>query len=96
MECHSENTNSSVEDSEFELPMLNQSELENGFVKGVRDSKLPEQSMHLNGGSTVEDIYQGDRNGKYAPFDIENESAGDIRSSNIGIDGAILLVVQKH
>ena len=88
MECHSENTNSSVEDSEFELPMLNQSELENGFVKGVRDSKLPEQSMHLNGGSTMEDIHGGDRKGKFAPFDIENESTEDIRSSNIGVAGA--------
>ena len=44
--------------------------------------------MNLNGGSTVEDIHKGDRNGKYAPFDIENESVGDIRSSNISIDGA--------
>ncbi|XVF16848.1 hypothetical protein REPUB_Repub10bG0067400 [Reevesia pubescens] len=88
LECPSENTDSSIEDSDFELPMLNQSELENRFVQGVKYSKFSEQSMHLNGGSTVEDIHGGDRNEIYAPFDIENESAGDIRSSNFGIDGA--------
>lgn len=74
-----ENIDASLEDSEFELPMLNQSELENRFVEGVRCSKFSEQSMHLNGGSTMEDMHWGDRNGKYAPFDIENESSGDIR-----------------
>ncbi|XVF14549.1 hypothetical protein REPUB_Repub09cG0070900 [Reevesia pubescens] len=88
LECRSENTDSTVEDSDFELPMLNQSELENRFVEGVRYSKFSEQSMHLNGGSTVEDIHGGDRNGKYAPFDIENESAVDVRSSNIAVSGA--------
>ncbi|XWS30057.1 hypothetical protein CRYUN_Cryun24cG0085600 [Craigia yunnanensis] len=87
LEFGSQNTDSSVEDSDFELPMLNQSELENGFVEGVRYSKFPGKSMHLNGGSTVEDTHGGDRNGKYAPFDIENESVGDIGSSNIGVDG---------
>lgn len=86
-ECSSENADSIVEDSDFELPMLNQTRLENGFVEGVRYSNSPDKSMHLNGGSTVEDIHGGDRNGKYAAFDIENESAGDRRSSNIGVDG---------
>ncbi|XVF60852.1 hypothetical protein PTKIN_Ptkin08bG0081200 [Pterospermum kingtungense] len=88
LEFHSENTVSSVEDSDFELPMLNQSELENGIIQGVRYSKFPDQSMHLNGGRSMEDIHGRDRNGKYEPFDIEDESAGDIRSSNIGGHGA--------
>ncbi|XP_022739577.1 probable sugar phosphate/phosphate translocator At1g06470 [Durio zibethinus] len=88
LESRSENSDSTVEDSDFELPMLNQSELQNGFVEGVRYSKFSEQSMHLNGSRTMEDRHGGDRDGKYEPFDIENEYAGDIRSSNIGIDGA--------
>ncbi|XP_022774663.1 probable sugar phosphate/phosphate translocator At1g06470 [Durio zibethinus] len=88
LECRSEDLDSSVEESDFELPMLNQSELGNGFVEGVRYSKFREQTMHLNGGSSLEDIHGEDRNGKYAPFDIENESVGDTRLSNIGVDGA--------
>ncbi|XVE86318.1 hypothetical protein DITRI_Ditri18aG0026200 [Diplodiscus trichospermus] len=88
LECVSKNTDSSVEDSDFELPLLNQCELENEVVEGIRYSKFPEQTMHMNGGSTVEDVHGGDRNGKYAPFDIENGSPGDIRLSSIGADGA--------
>ncbi|XVF58563.1 hypothetical protein PTKIN_Ptkin07bG0076100 [Pterospermum kingtungense] len=79
LEYHSENTDSSVGDSDFELPVLSHSELENRFVKGVRFSNFP---------STMEDIRGGDRNGKYEPFDIENECSGILRSSNIGVDGA--------
>ncbi|KAL4380030.1 hypothetical protein GQ457_02G018270 [Hibiscus cannabinus] len=87
LECRSVNTDSTVEDSDFELPMLHQSESQNRFVEGVRFTIFPEKSMHLNGGSTVEDI-QEDTAGKYAPFGIKNESPVHIRSSNVGADGA--------
>ncbi|TYH42520.1 hypothetical protein E1A91_D11G069000v1 [Gossypium mustelinum] len=84
----SESTAPSIEGSDFELPMLNQSGLDNGFVDGIRYGKFPEQRMHLNGGSTMEDLHGKDRNGKYTPFDVENEYVGDGRSSNISVDGA--------
>ncbi|KAK6238425.1 hypothetical protein QUC31_003894 [Theobroma cacao] len=84
LEHRFETTDACLEDSEFELPMLNQSELENR----VRYSKFSEQSMHLNGGSTMEDMHGGDRNGKYAAFDIENESSEDLRLSSNAVDGA--------
>ncbi|OMO60959.1 hypothetical protein COLO4_33652 [Corchorus olitorius] len=86
LEHLSVNTDSTVEDSDFELPSPHRSESENGIVEVVRFSKFPEESMHLNGGSTMEDIHGRASNGKYAPFDIENESNGDLRLSNTTSD----------
>ncbi|MBA0814281.1 hypothetical protein Gohar_020121, partial [Gossypium harknessii] len=87
LEHHSVNTSTTAENSDFELPMLNQSELQNMIVEGVRFNKFPEQSMHLNGDSTVDNIQGGDSAGEYVPFDIENESALNIGSSDICDDG---------
>ncbi|OMO61499.1 Drug/metabolite transporter [Corchorus capsularis] len=86
LEHRSVNTDSTVEDSDFELPSPHRSESENGIVEVVRFSQFPEESMHLNGGSTMEDIHGRASNGKYAPFDIENESNGDLRLSNTTSD----------
>ncbi|KAL4361166.1 hypothetical protein GQ457_04G034020 [Hibiscus cannabinus] len=94
LEGRSENIASSIEGSDFELPMLNQSELENGFVEGIRYSKFTEQRMHLNGGSSMEDLHGKDRNGEYTPFDVENKYVGDI-SADIGVDGASSTVGPK-
>ncbi|KAE8734548.1 putative sugar phosphate/phosphate translocator [Hibiscus syriacus] len=94
LEDRSVNTASSIEGSDFVLPMLNQSELENRFVEGIRYSEFQEHRMHLNGGSTMEDLNGKDRNGKYTPFNVENECVGDI-SANIGVDGASSIVSPK-
>ncbi|KAE8694099.1 putative sugar phosphate/phosphate translocator [Hibiscus syriacus] len=90
LEGSSGNAASSIEGSDFELPMLNQSELENG----IRYSKFPEQHMHLNGGTTMEDLHGKDRNGKYSPFEVENERVRD-RSAYIGDGGASSTVGMK-
>ncbi|KAH1038387.1 hypothetical protein J1N35_040130 [Gossypium stocksii] len=89
LEHHSVNTSTTAENSDFELPMLNQSELQNMIVEGVRFNKFPERSMHLNGDSTVDNIQGGDSAGEYVHFDIENESALNIGSSDICDDGDI-------
>ncbi|KAG8501666.1 hypothetical protein CXB51_004783 [Gossypium anomalum] len=89
LEHHSVNTSTTAENSDFELPMLNQSELQNMIVEGVRFNKFPEQSMHLIGDSTMDNIQGGDSAGEYVPFDIENESALYIGSSDICDDGDI-------
>ncbi|KAK9036152.1 hypothetical protein V6N11_078165 [Hibiscus sabdariffa] len=94
LEGRSENIASSIEGSDFELPMLNQSELENGFVEGIRYSKFTEQRMQFNGGSSMEDQHGKDRNGEYTPFDVENKYVGDI-SADIGVDGASSTVGPK-
>ncbi|TYH20329.1 hypothetical protein ES288_A05G421900v1 [Gossypium darwinii] len=91
LEHHSVNTSTTAENSDFELPMLNQSELQNMIVEGVRFNKFPEQSMHLIGDSTVDNIQGGDSAGEYVPFDIENESALNIGSSDICDDGDIAI-----
>ncbi|KAG4203052.1 hypothetical protein ERO13_A05G376700v2 [Gossypium hirsutum] len=91
LEHHSVNTSTTAENSDFELPMLNQSELQNMIVEGVRFNKFPEQSMHLIGDSTVDNIQGGDSAGEYVPFDIENESALSIGSSDICDDGDIAI-----
>ncbi|KAJ0112203.1 hypothetical protein Patl1_02580 [Pistacia atlantica] len=71
-----QNSEASVEDSDFELPSLQEGELE--------------KRMQLNGGNTmVDDSVHDKRSGdeKYVPFDIENGSVREISLSNIGVDG---------
>ncbi|XP_031253356.1 probable sugar phosphate/phosphate translocator At1g06470 [Pistacia vera] len=71
-----QNSEASVEDSDFELPSLQEGELE--------------KRMKLNGGNTmVDDSVLDKRSGdeKYVPFDIENGSVREISLSNIGVDG---------
>ncbi|XP_062153054.1 probable sugar phosphate/phosphate translocator At1g06470 [Alnus glutinosa] len=83
------NTNECVEeDSEFELPLLQQSELGNGFLDGENYHKFKEISMHLNGSDTMGDVsihVGGNKNEKYVPFDIENASARDTNSADISM-----------
>lgn len=83
------NTNECVEeDSEFELPLLQQSELGNGFLDRENYHKFKEISMHLNGNDTMGDVsihVGGNKNEKYVPFDIENASARDTNSADISM-----------
>ncbi|KAK9285472.1 hypothetical protein L1049_024666 [Liquidambar formosana] len=87
-----ENADETVEDSDFELPLLQQGGLENGFLDREIDqySKV-RQSMQLNGGSNMDGVSAhvgGNGNGKYVPFDIENGPEREISFSNIGVDGS--------
>ncbi|KAF9590811.1 hypothetical protein IFM89_038403 [Coptis chinensis] len=79
-EHDSDNTNESVEDSDFELPLLQSSGIENNkFLNGARlqFTRFNQRSMDLNGGHTMDNVSNYvDENGshlKYVPFDIENE-----------------------
>ncbi|KAF5458587.1 hypothetical protein F2P56_022608 [Juglans regia] len=68
------------EDSDFELPLLQQGEVENKFFGREDCGKLKETSMHLNGSETMVDVpnHAGrNKSEKYVPFDIENGSARD-------------------
>ncbi|KAJ7960709.1 Sugar phosphate transporter domain containing protein [Quillaja saponaria] len=78
------------EDFDFELPFLQQLELQNGSLdkKKFYSVKFQQQSMHSNGvGSMDGASVHGGGNGsaKYVPFDIENRSAREIN----GDDGSI-------
>lgn len=85
------NSDASVEeDSDFELPLLQQSELENRILdrEEYHYSKFKERSMHSNGGDTMGNVsirVGQNENEKYVPFDIENESAREIN----GVDGSM-------
>lgn len=68
------------EDSEFELPLLQQGELGNGLLDRENDHKFKERSVHLNGGDNMGDVpihFGGNKNEKYIPLDIENGSGPD-------------------
>lgn len=64
------------EDSDFELPLLEQGEIENKVLT-YHNTKRQQGSMHLNGGDTIDDPstpVEGNGTKKFVPFDIENGS----------------------
>ncbi|XP_058095511.1 probable sugar phosphate/phosphate translocator At1g06470 [Magnolia sinica] len=93
--CSSDGADVSVvEDTDFELPLLQVEGLENGVLnrERVKLSRFQQRSMHLNGGSDMVDAsicMEGIGNRKkYVPFDIENESGREVRVSEFkGEDG---------
>lgn len=82
----------SVEDSDFELPLLQQGELENTVLDRERyQHSKSHQIMQLNGGTDMDGVaihVEGDGNEKYVPFDIENEPQRETSYSHIGVDGS--------
>lgn len=88
LDHQSGNTNECVEeDSEFELPLLQQCEVGN-VLDRENYHKFKELSMHLNGSDTMADVsihVGGNKNEKYVPFDIENGSARDTNSVDISM-----------
>lgn len=85
------NTDETVEeDSDFELPMLQQGDLENKILDRDRyhNTESQKKNMHLNSGDTSDDDsiqVGGNRNEEYLPFDIENGSAREVQ----GVDSSI-------
>lgn len=76
------------EDSDFELPLLQQGEVQHSFFDRGDFSKLKETSMHINGGETMVDApnHVGrNASGKYVPFDIENGSARDTNGVDVSM-----------
>ncbi|XP_070672730.1 probable sugar phosphate/phosphate translocator At1g06470 isoform X1 [Malus domestica] len=72
------------EESDFELPKLQQGELENSILDKDRylSTKSQKRNMHLNGGDTMDDASNqvgGNGNEEYLPFDIENGSAREVQ-----------------
>lgn len=86
-----ENLDASVEDSDFELPLLHQAKIENTNIIQY-SNKFHNASMHLNGGNTMDhenNIHnRGNEKEKYVPFDIENGSSREIHVLNSGVDGS--------
>ena len=79
-----------VENSNFELPLVQQGEIEPRIVDIDRHhiTKFQQMSMHLNGGDSMNDAsIHVERSGKekYEPFDIENESAKKINVADDSI-----------
>ncbi|KAM1166049.1 hypothetical protein ACFX2J_025138 [Malus domestica] len=77
------------EESDFELPKLQQGELENSILDKDRylSTKSQKRNMHLNGGDTMDDASNqvgGNGNEEYLPFDIENGSAREVQ----GVDSS--------
>ncbi|GKV02701.1 hypothetical protein SLEP1_g15099 [Rubroshorea leprosula] len=89
--CQLEDSDASIEDSDFELPLPNKGDLENGCVEADSYGRFLDQSMHLNKDAVVEDASahcSGDGHKKYVPFDLETETVRDMSSSNSVVDGA--------
>lgn len=85
-----------VEDSDFELPLVQQGEIEtrNLDTRSYQITKVRQMSMLLNGGDSMDDTsIHVERNGKekYEPFDIENESEKKIDAA----DGSIFIHSDK-
>lgn len=86
-----ESEDGSVEDFDFELPLLEQVGLENGIsVREVSRHSKSQQFFQLNGGKNMDSshIHVSEvGNGKYVPFDIENRSERTQSLSNSGDNG---------
>lgn len=76
------------EDSDFELPLLQQSEIENGYLDREDYHKFKERSMHLNGSNAMDDAsihVGGNENKKYVPFNIENASIRETSGADVSM-----------
>uniref|UniRef100_A0A5B6ZEX0 Sugar phosphate transporter domain-containing protein n=1 Tax=Davidia involucrata TaxID=16924 RepID=A0A5B6ZEX0_DAVIN len=83
---------SSVEDFDFELPLLQQGDSENDVLdrERYRYSNFQQRSMQMNGTCNMDGVStHGVKNGneKYLPFDIENGSGSELNFSTIGVNG---------
>ncbi|KAK2982612.1 hypothetical protein RJ640_024672, partial [Escallonia rubra] len=90
---HVGNTDASEEDVDFELPLLRQGGLGNGFSNGARhqQSEFPQRPIQMNGGNNMDGVstlMAENGNEKYAPFDIENKAGRQLSFSSIGMDGS--------
>ncbi|XP_048327614.2 probable sugar phosphate/phosphate translocator At1g06470 isoform X1 [Ziziphus jujuba] len=84
------------EDSDFELPLLQQGEIDKKGLDTDRshNTKFQQISTHLKGGDTMDNAsihVEGNGNEKFAPFDIENN--GTMRETD-GVDGSNFM--HKH
>ena len=90
--CQVETAEAVSEDSDFELPLLQQELEHRGSDKErYQHSKFEKKSMQLNGGNTMDGAsihIRGNGNDKYVPFDIEDKHEREIDFSNIGVDGS--------
>ncbi|XP_062105805.1 probable sugar phosphate/phosphate translocator At1g06470 [Humulus lupulus] len=87
---HLRNIDARVEDSDFELPLVQQVEIEPTIVDTHRYfiTEFKPMSIPLSGGDSMDDTsihVERDRKETYEPFDIENESAKKINVA----DGSI-------
>lgn len=79
-----------VEDSDFELPLLQAGQIEHRFLDSQRYhiTKFQQVSMHSNGGDSMDDTsvhVEGNDKQNYEPFDIENTSTKEIDVEDISI-----------
>nr|DAD37785.1 TPA_asm: hypothetical protein HUJ06_008426 [Nelumbo nucifera] len=88
----SKNADVSLEESDFELPLLQEDGLQNGSldVDTQKFSSFQQRRMHLDGGNvmgTVPIHVEGDEHGaKYVSFDIENRSESQAHLLDINVD----------
>lgn len=76
------------EDSDFELPLLQQGEIENRFLGREDYHKFKDRRMYLNGSNNMDDasIHVGrNENEKYVPFNIENGSARETNGADVSM-----------
>ncbi|XP_050248739.1 probable sugar phosphate/phosphate translocator At1g06470 isoform X4 [Quercus robur] len=76
------------EDSDFELPLLQQGEIENRFLGREDYHKFKDRRMYLNGSNNMDDasICVGrNENEKYVPFNIENGSARETNGADVSM-----------
>ncbi|OVA12414.1 Drug/metabolite transporter [Macleaya cordata] len=88
----SEDADASIEESDFELPLLQSDVPENRLLNGDRQqmSRSHQRSMHLNGSHNMDKTHnyvEGNENElKYVPFDIENESTRQLPVSDFSVN----------
>lgn len=80
LDCSADSVDSSVEDGNFELPLLQGAgpEHENLDIERQKFGRFSPRNMHMNGGHAVENFYiEENGNRKHSvPFNIENISGG--------------------
>ncbi|KAB1206640.1 hypothetical protein CJ030_MR7G001546 [Morella rubra] len=88
-DCQLGNTDECIEeDSDFELPLLQQDEPGNGFLYREDDHDFKERTMHLNSNDTMGEVSTRvgrKENKKYVPFDIENGSVGHTNGLDVSM-----------
>lgn len=92
LDSPSENSNSGEEDSDFQLPLLQQGESAKRFLDRQSEHflKFQQKSMQFNGGNTMNGAsvhVEGNGKGKYVPFDIENGSGRELNSTISDVGG---------
>ncbi|XP_057955841.1 probable sugar phosphate/phosphate translocator At1g06470 isoform X3 [Malania oleifera] len=92
----SENADASVDDSDFELPLLQQGVLKFGSLDMERyeDGECKMRGVHVNGGNRVDmnedgvsNRVEGSGSEKYVPFDIEDGPEREVKLSGVDDGG---------